>query len=241
MTPDTRSPQAARVQHPAPTACRSTSQAPSQLRDHRMLTAGRRAPAGLRERPGPGRIQRPPRVLGLPPSSWADRWWSRPSTPPAGTPRPRPGHRLGAATSSAAPRCRSVATTRSINSGGNARDLPSRTSHVLTVVDLADGAVVRVADERGVEGPRPLVADGAVVGLVPGCSAWWWCRSVRAGFGDRDAGGFLVDDGVLAGEGGDEGFDGEVVDRPGEPRETWWINASASSLNRVSVRPASLR
>ncbi len=35
---DTRSPQAARVQHPAPTACRSTSQAPSQLRDHRMLT-----------------------------------------------------------------------------------------------------------------------------------------------------------------------------------------------------------
>jgi hypothetical protein len=43
---------------------------------------------------------------------------------------------------------------------------------VLTVVDLADGVVVRVADERGVEGPRPLVADGAVVGFVPGRSAW---------------------------------------------------------------------
>jgi hypothetical protein len=45
-------------------------------------------------------------------------------------------------------------------------------AQVLTVVDLADGVVVRVADERGVEGPRPLVADGAVVGFVPGRSAW---------------------------------------------------------------------
>ena len=35
----TRSLQAARVQHPARTACRSTSQAPSRLRDHRMLTS----------------------------------------------------------------------------------------------------------------------------------------------------------------------------------------------------------
>jgi hypothetical protein len=42
---------------------------------------------------------------------------------------------------------------------------------VLTVVDLADDAVVRFADERGVERPRPLVADGALVGFVPGCSA----------------------------------------------------------------------
>jgi hypothetical protein len=42
----------------------------------------------------------------------------------------------------------------------------------LTVADLVDGAVVRVADEHGVEGPRPLVADGAVVGCVPGSSAW---------------------------------------------------------------------
>jgi hypothetical protein len=31
---------------------------------------------------------------------------------------------------------------------------------------------VRVADEHGVEGPRPLVADGVVVGFVAGCSAW---------------------------------------------------------------------
>jgi len=43
---------------------------------------------------------------------------------------------------------------------------------LLTVVDLADGAVIRVADEHGVEGPRPLVADGAVVGFLPGSSAW---------------------------------------------------------------------
>ena len=43
---------------------------------------------------------------------------------------------------------------------------------VLTFVDLADGAVIRVADEHGVEGPRPLVADGAVVGFLLGSSAW---------------------------------------------------------------------
>ena len=43
---------------------------------------------------------------------------------------------------------------------------------VLTVVDLADGGVVHDADDGVVEMPRPLVADGAVVGLVPGCSAW---------------------------------------------------------------------
>jgi hypothetical protein len=42
----------------------------------------------------------------------------------------------------------------------------------LTVADLADDAVVQVADDGGAEGPRPLVADGALVGSVPGCSAW---------------------------------------------------------------------
>jgi transposase len=71
---------------------------------------------------------------------------------------------------------------------------------VLTVADLADDAVIRVADERGVERPRPLVAGGALVGLVPGCSAWWWCGSVGAGFGDGDAGGFFVDGGAVSGE-----------------------------------------
>ena len=43
---------------------------------------------------------------------------------------------------------------------------------VLTRVDLADDGVIHVADDGGVEGPRPLVADGALVGLVPGCSVW---------------------------------------------------------------------
>jgi hypothetical protein len=42
----------------------------------------------------------------------------------------------------------------------------------LTVVDLADDGVAHDADDGVVEMPRPLVADGAVVGLVPGCSAW---------------------------------------------------------------------
>jgi hypothetical protein len=43
---------------------------------------------------------------------------------------------------------------------------------MLTVVDLADGGVVHDTDDGVMEMPRPLVADGAVVGLVPGCSAW---------------------------------------------------------------------
>ena len=43
---------------------------------------------------------------------------------------------------------------------------------LLTVSDLADDAVVQIADERGAERPRPLVAGGALAGLVPGCSAW---------------------------------------------------------------------
>jgi hypothetical protein len=37
---------------------------------------------------------------------------------------------------------------------------------LLTVADLADVAVVADADEGGVEWPRPLVADGALVGVV---------------------------------------------------------------------------
>jgi len=41
---------------------------------------------------------------------------------------------------------------------------------VLTVADLADDAVVQNAEERGAERPRPLVAGGALIGLVPGCS-----------------------------------------------------------------------
>jgi hypothetical protein len=41
----------------------------------------------------------------------------------------------------------------------------------LSVIDLADDAVIVVADDRGVRGPRPLDADGALVGSVTGCSA----------------------------------------------------------------------
>jgi len=43
--------------------------------------------------------------------------------------------------------------------------------YVLTVVDLADEAVIDVADDPGVRRPRPLVADRALVGSVTGCSA----------------------------------------------------------------------
>jgi hypothetical protein len=43
---------------------------------------------------------------------------------------------------------------------------------LLTGVDLADDGVVDVADDGVVGRPRPLVADGAVVGVLPGCSVW---------------------------------------------------------------------
>jgi len=41
---------------------------------------------------------------------------------------------------------------------------------VLSVVDLADDGVIGVAEGSGVRRPRPLVAGGAVVGSVTGCS-----------------------------------------------------------------------
>jgi hypothetical protein len=43
---------------------------------------------------------------------------------------------------------------------------------VLSVVDLAEHGVIGFADGLGVRRPRPLVADGALVGSVTGCSAF---------------------------------------------------------------------
>jgi hypothetical protein len=43
---------------------------------------------------------------------------------------------------------------------------------VLSVTDLADVAVIDVADDLGVKRPRPLAAGGALVVLVTACSAW---------------------------------------------------------------------
>jgi hypothetical protein len=42
----------------------------------------------------------------------------------------------------------------------------------LAAADVADDAVIQIADEGGAGRPRPLVAGGALVGLVPGCSVW---------------------------------------------------------------------
>jgi hypothetical protein len=42
----------------------------------------------------------------------------------------------------------------------------------LSVVDLADDGVIDIAGERGVRTPRALVAGGALVGWVRGCSVW---------------------------------------------------------------------
>lgn len=46
-----------------------------------------------------------------------------------------------------------------------------RARGLFSVIDLADDAVIVVADDCDVRGPRPLDADGAVVGSVTGCSA----------------------------------------------------------------------
>jgi hypothetical protein len=67
--------------------------------------------------------------------------------------------------------CRNAATReRYTNQCAAQARLPS--ARLLTRVDLADDGVIDDADEGGVERPRPLVADGALVGWVVGCSAW---------------------------------------------------------------------
>jgi hypothetical protein len=45
-------------------------------------------------------------------------------------------------------------------------------NEMLSVIDIAEDAVMGVADEWGVKRPRPRVAGGALVGGVRGCSAW---------------------------------------------------------------------
>jgi hypothetical protein len=78
---------------------------------------------------------------------------------------------------------------------------------VLTVTEDPHGCGVVVADGPGVEEPYRVFAGGA---------GWVRCRLVRGGAGllllmffgfcDGCAGGFLVDDGVVCGVGGDEGL-----------------------------------
>jgi hypothetical protein len=48
----------------------------------------------------------------------------------------------------------------------------SASNTLLSVVDLAEHGVIGFADGLGVRRPRPLVADGALVGSVTGCSAF---------------------------------------------------------------------
>ena len=51
-------------------------------------------------------------------------------------------------------------------------------------------------------------------GFVVTVSGWWsLCRDL----GDGGSGGGFVDDGLVGGERGDEGLDGEVVHRAGQP------------------------
>ena len=52
--------------------------------------------------------------------------------------------------------------------------------------------------------------DVLMLAVSPGCG-----RLFGGDFGDGGAGGGLVDDGLVRGEGRDEGLQGEVVHRPG--------------------------
>ncbi|WP_413116973.1 hypothetical protein ACK1X7_00090 [Streptomyces sp. CY1] len=54
-------------------------------------------------------------------------------------------------------------------------------------------------------------------------------------FGDGGLGGFLVDDGLAAGECGDEGLQAEVVDRAGETAGGGVDEVMASSVNSWSA------
>ena len=67
-----------------------------------------------------------------------------------------------------------------------------------------------------------------------------WC-SVRRDFGDGGVGGGFIHDGFVGGEGGDEGLQGEVVDRARVAAAGLVDNPTASSENSVSSRPASAR
>ena len=58
-------------------------------------------------------------------------------------------------------------------SGHPGQDLATAVAErLLSVVDSADDGVIDGADDRGVRRPRRLVAGGALVGGVAGCSAW---------------------------------------------------------------------
>jgi hypothetical protein len=58
--------------------------------------------------------------------------------------------------------------------------------------------------------------------------------------GDGGAGGGLVDDGLVRGEGRDE-CRARLFTARGRPRLVWWIRFAASSLDSWSLRPTSLR
>ena len=111
-----------------------------------------------------------------------------------------------------------------------------------TVIDRADVGVVDGADPGDVERPHRWCRWGR----------WWCCWGdvvvvgvgdglVGGGFGDGGAGGGFVDDGFVGGVGGDEGLDGEVVDGAGAAAAGVVDEVMASSVNRGSERPASLR
>ena len=85
---------------------------------------------------------------------------------------------------------------------------------VLPGVEDADEWGVVGADGGGCENPAGRCCGGVFVGEVPVVVGKVLVVSVDD-LGDRGAGGWFVDEVLAGGEGGDQGLQGEVVDRPG--------------------------
>jgi DivIVA domain-containing protein len=111
------------------------------------------------------------------------------------------------------------------------------------VIEVDEDRVMRTAPLGVVSGGRGGCGDGAVGSLTGLLSSRRGSGSIRCDLRDGYAGCFLVDDGVIGGEGGGERLQGQVVDRAG-------VTAGGvvdqpdrvlGSENRVSARPVFLQ
>ena len=92
----------------------------------------------------------------------------------------------------------------------------------------------------GMRKPRRCCCGGAFVGEVPVVVGKVPVVSVDD-LGDGGAGGGFVDEVLAGGEGGDQGLQGEVVDRAGVAAAGGVDQVQASSVKSWSARPARLR
>jgi hypothetical protein len=83
----------------------------------------------------------------------------------------------------------------------------------LSAAEDADDAAAGDGDGAGVKkAPSARCRTGLIVGLAVWSSGWRGGDHFGGDLGDGDAGGELVDEGLVRGERGDEGLESEVVD-----------------------------